>query len=274
MNRAPARDLPVVAGQGGLAARRLRWLDAAIRKYGLEFDPETIAFLNTTYRTHVKLDLDQNTIKEVADLSKKTRTGDLLARRAAQGELNTLKLLNDDPRVGRIRMIKQTNKTRTPDFEVMMKGGTHAGELRQVEVRTLTRTGWKAGKRIDKLLTKLRASAARFAAYAKLRRSRMPRHVIDGPVDSDYLYKTQVYARGYVSVQVAGDMADDLPLSPRDIELLSASLSRHGPKSMTDASGVTHHFENGEIANIEGVWVHYVSNGVRKVQMVMNPDIN
>lgn len=265
-----------------LATRRLRWLDDAIRKHDLNFDQDTLDFLKQIYRSHEKLELDKSTIKEIAALQKNRKHGDLLAQRAAQGELDTLKFLNDDPLTGRIRMVRQTTLTRTPDFEVTLKSGPSTGELRQVEVRTLTRTGWKDGKRIDRMHQALRQSAARFAAYSKMRRSKMPKHVDDSkklrPEDrfthSEYLYKTQIFDRGFVSVQIAGDIGDAVPLSAHDIKLLKKALSRHSPLKMTDADGVTRTFPPGELANIEGVWVHYVSNGVSKVQKVMNPDID
>ena len=258
---------------------RLRWLDDAIAKHGLVFEPDILEFLKATYRAHRKLEPDKDTIEEVAALAKIRRDGDLLASRAAQGELDTLKFLDDDALVEGIRMIRQTTSTRTPDFEVRYRSGPNAGELRQIEVRTVTRTSWSNGSRVDNMEATLRESAARFAAYSKLRRSRMPKtlddrkkHLPDGTwSQSEYLYKTQIYDRGTVSVQIAGDLKGQVPMSPRDIELLLAAMQRNAPRNLTHPDGVTRVYEHNVLANIDSVWIHYVSNGQRLVQKVELP---
>lgn len=255
---------------------RLKWLDDMIAKHGLVFEPDILEFLKTTYRAHRKLELDKDTIEEVAALAKIRRDGDLMASRAAQGELDTLKFLDDDALVEGIRMIRQTTSTRTPDFEVRYRSGPNAGELRQIEVRTITRTRWLDGNRVDNMHKALRESAARFAAYSKLRRSRMPKALddrktlsADGTVSqSEYLYKTQIYDRGTVSVQIAGDLEGQIPMSPREIELLRAAMARSAPTHLVDAQGVARAFAFGELANIESVWIHYVSHGVLNIQVL------
>lgn len=272
-------DLPggrKLANPAHIDVSRLKWLDDKIAKHGLVFEPDILDFLKTTYRAHRKLELDKYTIEEVAALAKIRRDGDLMASRAAQGELDTLKFLDDDGLVEGIRMIRQTTSTRTPDFEVRFRSGPNAGELRQIEVRTVTRTSWLDGNRVDNMHKALRESAARFAAYSKFRRSRMPKTLDDrktlspeGTVSqSEYLYKTQIYDRGTVSVQIAGDLKGQAPMSPHEIELLTAAMARSAPTHLVDAQGVSRAFVSGELANIESVWIHYVSHGVRNVQVL------
>jgi len=246
---AKADDLPKVRGpmdEAASAARRVKILEDAIKRAGLTFDDATRGFLNDIYRSHSKLSFDKDTISEIAALHRNANRPDLLARRGAQGEIHTLRFLEDSPSVDSIRMVRQTTQARTPDFEIVMKKGPFKGEIRQVETRTITRTSWdRAAKaRVDRIDVEVRESAARFAAYSKFRRSQIK-------AKDPHHYKTQVYDRGYVNVQIAGDMGGRVPLSVNDIDLLRRRMTRQ--------------------PNIEGVWVHYTTNGARRAQFVLNP---
>jgi hypothetical protein len=222
--------------------RQIRAIDA-LETHGITLNGYEFENLLILYRQYEKLALDKNTMKELVSLNKILDSHHMLNRRAAAEEFVTLRMLNENPNVARIKLLKASKEARAADYEVLMGAGDFKGELRQVEVRTITRSRWDSdvGMFVDTAFEELKDYAAARAADSKLRRS---------ATRSSYT-KRQVYDRGYIEVHIWGEAPAEI-MAPTQITNLA---ERMRTRSNT----------------VEGIYFNWKHNGEAKRLFVKNP---
>ncbi len=239
-------EQPAAVRHSSADALRERMVQRMLTQTNRNLAADAYDFVRDTYQRFPKLAIDPNTLSEVIAMQGILANGRLLHRRAAIREMMTMMQLQANDAVGEIRLLRASRASRTADFEVLMKSGPFAGELRQVEVRTITRSAWNYAARdfLDTAHVELREGALRMAAYSKLRRSSI----------GNGMYKQQVYDRGYIEVHAWGDYPGPL-LIQRDINQLRASLRN-----------------NPNYQNIEGIYFNWRQNDIPQRVFVGNPN--
>ncbi len=262
-------DTKATADQVGHAASRAR----IVQRLTMHMSDEAREFVGDCYRRYQKLTFDQHTANELASLQRILTHGNLQHRRAAISEMTTLMALNADETVAQVRLLHASRATRAADFEVVMKTGAAAEELRQVEVRTITRSYWHRTRRriVDTIDNELRQSAIVNAVQGKLSRSST----------KNALTKQQIYDRGYIDLHIWGDF-DAPPVTRADVAAIQQRMQRK--LRVKPAKGIAQRKLKmqrgikpvraevlGEFENVEGVFISWRGPAGTHRMLIPNP---